>query len=89
MRTSIARWERGAVKDPDDASKVVTARMFDLPFGDFWPDPYGVCLLPPTPFRGRLGCQILARIVVRTAMLEHLRENLRTKSGDQCGCFGL
>ena len=37
VRTSIARWERGAVKDPDDASKVAIARMFDLPFGDFWP----------------------------------------------------
>lgn len=37
VRTSIARWERGAVKDPDTASKVAIARMFDLPFGDFWP----------------------------------------------------
>lgn len=37
VRTSIARWERGAVKDPDAASKAAVARMFDLPFGDFWP----------------------------------------------------
>ncbi|MGH4000504.1 MAG: hypothetical protein ACRDTJ_23925, partial [Pseudonocardiaceae bacterium] len=36
VRTSIARWERGSVKDPDTSSKVAIARMFDLPFGDFW-----------------------------------------------------
>lgn len=37
VRTSIARWERGTVKDPDSASKVAIARMFDLPYLDFWP----------------------------------------------------
>ncbi|MGH3972045.1 MAG: hypothetical protein ACRDS9_01770 [Pseudonocardiaceae bacterium] len=37
VRTSIARWERGAVKDPDPASKAAIAKMFDLPFADFWP----------------------------------------------------
>lgn len=37
VRTSIARWERGAVKEPDAASKAAIARMFDLPHGDFWP----------------------------------------------------
>lgn len=74
VRTSIARWERGSVKDPDAASKAAIARMFDLPFGDFWSARHMVDEVVPAPLAEAEFADLVAAMRSPRVGVEHLEQ---------------